>query len=48
MPATHTVFGRIDETGLATLDKIAEAGVAGGGVDGRPATKVTVKSIRLD
>jgi len=44
----YTVFGTIDATGLATLDKIAEAGVAGGGKDGKPATEVRVKSILLD
>ena len=37
-----------DATGLATLDKIAAGGVAGGGQDGKPATEVTVKSIGLD
>ncbi|KUH90386.1 peptidylprolyl isomerase [Mycobacterium sp. IS-1556] len=48
LPPNYTVFGRIDETGLATLDKIAKAGVAGGGQDGAPATPVKVKSILLD
>jgi peptidyl-prolyl cis-trans isomerase B (cyclophilin B) len=48
LPATYTVFGRIDDTGLATLDKIAEAGVEGGGADGKPAQPVTIKSVRLD
>ncbi|MGU3502191.1 peptidylprolyl isomerase [Mycobacterium sp. C31M] len=48
LPPNYTVFGTIDETGLATLDKIAGAGVAGGGQDGEPATKVQVKTIQLD
>ncbi|BBY42939.1 peptidylprolyl isomerase [Mycolicibacterium celeriflavum] len=48
LPPNYTVFGKIDETGLATLDKIAKAGVAGGGQDGAPATPVKVKSILLD
>ena len=48
LPPGYTVFGTIDETGLATLDKIAAAGVEGGGQDGKPATPVTVKSIGLD
>ncbi|RAV15649.1 peptidylprolyl isomerase [Mycolicibacterium sp. GF69] len=48
LPPNYTVFGTIDETGLATLDKIAAGGVAGGGDDGAPATPVTVKSILLD
>ena len=39
LPPNYTVFGTIDETGLATLDKIAAAGVAGGGQDGKPATR---------
>jgi peptidyl-prolyl cis-trans isomerase B (cyclophilin B) len=48
LPPQYTVFGTIDETGLATLDKIAEAGVAGGDEDGKPAVDVRVKSIALD
>ena len=48
LPPNYTVFGTIDETGLATLDKIAESGVAGGGEDGKPATEVKVKSVLLD
>jgi len=48
LPPNYTVFGTIDSTGLATLDKIAEAGVAGGGQDGKPATEVKVKSVLLD
>ncbi len=48
LPPNYTVFGKIDDTGLATLDKIAAGGVAGGGQDGKPATEVTVKSIGLD
>ncbi len=48
LPPQYTVFGVIDETGLATLDKIAAAGVQGGGEDGAPAVDVRVKSIALD
>lgn len=48
LPPNYTAFGTIDETGLATLDKIAEAGVAGGGEDGPPAQDVKVTSILLD
>jgi len=48
LPPNYTVFGTIDETGLATLDKIAAGGVAGGGQDGKPATDVQVKSVLLD
>jgi peptidyl-prolyl cis-trans isomerase B (cyclophilin B) len=48
MPPTYTVFGTIDQTGLATLDKIADAGVADGSDDGKPDQDVTIKSVRLD
>lgn len=48
LPPNYTVFGTIDQTGLATLDKIAAAGVAGGGQDGKPATDVQIKSVLLD
>lgn len=48
LPPGYTVFGTIDATGLATLDKIAEGGVAGGSTDGKPATEIKVKSILLD
>lgn len=48
LPPKYTVFGTVDSTGLATLDKIAQAGVAGGGEDGKPATEVKVKSVLLD
>jgi eukaryotic-like serine/threonine-protein kinase len=47
LPPAYTVFGTIDATGLATLDKIAAAGVAGGGEDGQPGTQVTITSARL-
>ena len=48
LPPQYTVFGTIDETGLATLDKIAAEGVADGGPDGAPKLATTVKSIQLD
>jgi peptidyl-prolyl cis-trans isomerase B (cyclophilin B) len=48
LPAVYTVFGHVDDAGLATLDKIAGAGVAGGGVDGKPAMNVTITKVRLD
>ncbi|TGD86590.1 peptidylprolyl isomerase, partial [Mycolicibacterium sp. CH28] len=48
LPPNYTAFGTIDATGLATLDKIAAAGVAGGGEDGKPATDVQIKSVLLD
>lgn len=48
LPPTYTVFGSIDATGLATLDAIASTGVADGGDDGKPASGVTITTIRLD
>ena len=48
LPPDYTVFGKIQQDGLATLDKIAKGGVAGGGQDGQPNTEVTIKSVRLD
>jgi peptidyl-prolyl cis-trans isomerase B (cyclophilin B) len=48
MPPTYTVFGTIDQTGLATLDKISAAGVADGSDDGEPNQDVTIESVRLD
>ncbi|ORB17460.1 peptidylprolyl isomerase [Mycobacterium noviomagense] len=48
LPPEYTVFGKIQDDGLATLDKIAKGGVEGGGQDGPPVTKVTIKSVRLD
>jgi peptidyl-prolyl cis-trans isomerase B (cyclophilin B) len=48
LPPEYTVFGTIQQDGLATLDKIAKGGVAGGGNDGAPATPVTITSVKLD
>ncbi len=48
LPPEYTVFGKIQQDGLATLDKIAKGGVAGGGQDGQPAIQATIKSVRLD
>lgn len=48
LPPRYTVFGTIDSAGLATLDAVAARGVAGGGDDGAPATKVAITSARLD
>jgi len=47
LPPTYAIFGRVALSGLAVLDKIAAAGVAGGGQnpqDGAPATPVTITS----
>ncbi len=48
LPPEYTIFGKIQPDGLATLDKIAKGGVAGGGADGPPATEVIIKSAQLD
>ncbi len=48
LPPQYTVFGTIQPDGLATLDKVAKAGVAGGGEDGAPASDVTITSLLLD
>ncbi|MFD7658126.1 peptidylprolyl isomerase [Actinosynnema sp. NPDC059797] len=39
----YTVFGRVTEAGLATLDRVAAGGVADGGVDGPPALTTRVE-----
>jgi peptidyl-prolyl cis-trans isomerase B (cyclophilin B) len=48
LPPEYTIFGKIQPDGLATLDKIAKGGVAGGGSDGPPAIEVTITSAQLD
>jgi peptidyl-prolyl cis-trans isomerase B (cyclophilin B) len=48
LPPTYTAFGTVDETGLATVDEIAAAGVANGSEDGKPKTNVTIETVRLD
>ncbi|EID11021.1 peptidylprolyl isomerase [Mycolicibacterium phlei] len=47
LPPTYTVFGTINEAGLATIDKIADAGVADGSDDGKPADEVRIESVRV-
>ncbi|MEB3984423.1 peptidylprolyl isomerase [Mycobacterium sp. 663a-19] len=48
LPPQYTVFGTIQADGLAVLDKVAKAGVSGGGEDGAPNSEVTIKSLLLD
>ena len=54
LPPQYTVFGTIQQDGLATLDKIAAAGVAGVGPDGKPNQdgkpnmNVQISTVRLD
>jgi peptidyl-prolyl cis-trans isomerase B (cyclophilin B) len=47
LPPTYTVFGSVDETGMAPIDAIAAAGVTGGNKDGKPALPVKITSMRL-
>lgn len=48
LPPEYTVFGTIDDAGLAILDKIAKAGVQGGGDDGTPVMGLTIQSVRVE
>ena len=50
LPPQYTAFGTIDETGLATIEKVAAAGddasmQAGGG---KPNLPIDIKSVRMD
>jgi peptidyl-prolyl cis-trans isomerase B (cyclophilin B) len=47
LPPDYTVFGTIDETGLATLDKIAAGGSTPEG-DGTPNLTTDIKTVRID
>jgi len=47
LPPSYNLFGTTDETGLATLDQIASAGITpgqSGAEDGAPTTPVTITS----
>ena len=46
LPPNYTVFGTITE-GLDVVTKVAEAGVEGGGEDGKPATPVTIERVTI-
>jgi peptidyl-prolyl cis-trans isomerase B (cyclophilin B) len=48
LPPKYTMFGTIDQTGLATLDKIAAGGIQGGGDDGKPKLDVKLKTVQQD
>lgn len=45
LPPTYTVFGSVDEAGMATVDRLVSAGVRGGGTDGAPAKPITITSL---
>ncbi|MGW8888171.1 peptidylprolyl isomerase [Streptomyces sp. NPDC055749] len=48
LPPTYTPFGTMDEAGLKTVKKVAEAGVSGGAGDGAPKKTVTVEKAAVD
>jgi len=48
LPPQYTVFGTIQPDGLATLDKIAAAGITAGATDGPPVADVTIKTLLPD
>ncbi|MFE3544516.1 peptidylprolyl isomerase [Nocardia sp. NPDC059177] len=43
----YTIFGTIDEAGLATLDKVAGAGVKNGAKDGPPAMPISFNTVTV-
>ncbi|MDI9915850.1 peptidylprolyl isomerase [Rhodococcus sp. IEGM 1379] len=50
LPPNYTVFGTIDETGIATIEKVAAGGddgsMSAGG--GKPNTPIDIKTVRID
>ena len=50
LPPQYTIFGTVDESSLATLDKIAEIGQddSNGPGDGKPNSPVTIQAVSLD
>jgi peptidyl-prolyl cis-trans isomerase B (cyclophilin B) len=46
LPPNYTVFGTVTK-GLDVVEKVAEAGVEGGGGDGKPAQPVTIETVRI-
>ncbi|WP_328397145.1 peptidylprolyl isomerase [Nocardia sp. NBC_00416] len=50
LPPNYTIFGTVDEAGLATLDTIAGQGQdeSNGPGDGKPTQPVTLNSVRID
>ncbi|MFC6012458.1 peptidylprolyl isomerase [Nocardia lasii] len=47
LPPNYTIFGTIDDAGLATLDKVAGGGVKGGAQDGGPAIPISFNSVKV-
>ncbi|MDN8548836.1 peptidylprolyl isomerase [Microbacterium sp. NM3R9] len=47
LPPSYTVFGQLDEAGLAVVREVAAAGTDSGAGDGAPATAVTITGVSL-
>ncbi|WP_040167795.1 peptidylprolyl isomerase [Microbacterium gorillae] len=47
LPPEYTVFGMMDEAGIAAVQKVGEAGTADGGADGAPKTPVTITGVTI-
>ncbi|RJO68376.1 peptidylprolyl isomerase [Nocardia panacis] len=50
LPPLYTIFGKVDDSSMATLDKIAKIGEdnSNGPGDGKPKQPVTIQSVRVD
>ncbi|WP_243057593.1 peptidylprolyl isomerase [Nocardioides sp. SR21] len=48
LPASYTVFGTVDEDGLAVVQEIGDAGTTTGAPDGPPATPVDIESATVE
>jgi peptidyl-prolyl cis-trans isomerase B (cyclophilin B) len=48
LPPSYTVFGTVDESGLAVVDKIVADGTTDGSEDGEPKSDVVITSVRID
>ena len=44
---TYTVFGRVDDRGLAVVERLAADGVRGGGTDGPPRQPITITAVTV-
>lgn len=47
LPPSYTVFGQMDEAGLAVVEEIAAKGATGGAPDGAPADTVTISTVAV-
>lgn len=47
LPPEYTVFGTMDDESVALLREIAASGVEGGGTDGVPVERVTIRQVDL-